>query len=229
MPNPKPSLNLAKTMEKLTKTNRRIKIEFVRLASVASVGFSLLFAANTFGQAPPLGGGPPTGAPAPAAEATAERVIVTGSNIPTSEETGPNPVDTYRTEDLQKLGVVNQTDLLNKLPIEAGGTVNQNIANGGDGAVIPNLRGLLPKETLVLVDGKRVASLLWGDSITSELQPGPHRLRISNTLYWKTVDFHVRTGEQVFFEAISHMGPGSIFMILLLGVGPLYMTVKRMN
>ena len=145
-------------MEKLPKTNRRIKIEFVRLASVASVGFSLLFAANTFGQAPPLGGGPPpSGAPAAAAEATAERVIVTGSNIPTSEETGPNPVDTYRTEDIQKLGVINQTDLLNKLPIEAGGTVNQNIANGGDGAVIPNLRGLLPKETLVLVDGKRVA------------------------------------------------------------------------
>src|SRR2546421_11520721 len=53
MPNPKPSLNLAKTMEKLPKTNRRIKIEFVRLASVASVGFSLLFVANTFAQTPP--------------------------------------------------------------------------------------------------------------------------------------------------------------------------------
>jgi len=63
-------------MEKLPKTNRRIKIEFVRLASVASVGFSLLFAANTFGQAPPLGGGPPpSGAPAPASEAVAEREL----------------------------------------------------------------------------------------------------------------------------------------------------------
>ena len=60
MPSPK-RLNLAKTMEKLPKTNRRIKIEFVRLASVASVGFSLLFAANTFAQNPPLGGGPPPG------------------------------------------------------------------------------------------------------------------------------------------------------------------------
>ena len=173
MPNPKPSLNLAKTMEKLPKTNRRIKIEFVRLASVASVGFSLLFVANTFGQAPPLGGGPPPGAPAPAAEATAERVIVTGSNIPTSEETGPNPVDTYRTEDIQKLGVMNQTDLLNKLPIEAGGTVNQNIANGGDGAVTPNLRGLLPKETLVLVDGKRVAQNANGLGVDINLIPFP--------------------------------------------------------
>ena len=28
--------------------------------------------------------------------AEVEPVIVTGSNIPTAEETGPNPVDTYR-------------------------------------------------------------------------------------------------------------------------------------
>ena len=96
--------------------------------------------------------------PAPAgATPEVERVIVTGSNIPTAEEVGPNPVDTYRTEDIEKLGARNTTDLLTKLPQEMGSTVNQNIANGGDGAVIPNLRGLLPKETLVLIDGKRAA------------------------------------------------------------------------
>src|SRR5438552_5296319 len=156
-------------MEKLTKRNRRINIEFVRLASVASVGFSLLFVANTFAQNPPVN---PGTAPA-ASEATAERVIVTGSNIPTSEETGRVPVDTYRTEDIQKLGVVNQTDLLNKLPIEAGGTINQNIANGGDGSIIPNLRGLLPKETLVLVDGKRVAPNANGVGVDINLIPFP--------------------------------------------------------
>jgi len=33
-------------------------------------------------------------------EAEVERVIVTGSNIPTAQEVGPNPVDTYRTEDI---------------------------------------------------------------------------------------------------------------------------------
>ena len=88
---------------------------------------------------------------------TIEQVIVTGSNIPTAEETGPNPVDTYRPADLEKLGIRNTTDLTTFLPQEAGGTVNLNIGNGGDGAVQFNLRGLLPKETLVLVDGKRVA------------------------------------------------------------------------
>src|SRR5213076_51489 len=56
-----------------------------------------------------------------------------------------------------KLGIRNATDLTTFLPQEAGGTVNLNIANGGDGTVQFNLRGFLPKETLVLVDGKRVA------------------------------------------------------------------------
>src|SRR6266700_6267553 len=104
----------------------------------------------------------PAATPAPAApaaaEATAERVIVTGSNIPTAEETGPNPVDTYRVEDIAKLGVRNTTDLQTIIPQEAGGTINTNIGNGGDGTVQLNLRGLLPKETLVLIDGKRVAT-----------------------------------------------------------------------
>src|SRR5947209_11271431 len=138
-------------MEKLTERNRGIKIEFVRLASVASVGFSLLFVANAFAQNPPAA---PAPAPPTAAEATAERVIVTGSNIPTAEETGPNPVDTYRTEDIQKLGIRNAQDLQTFLPQEAGGTVNLNMGNGGDGTIQFNLRGFLPKETLVLVDGK---------------------------------------------------------------------------
>ncbi|PYK51797.1 MAG: hypothetical protein DME20_00805 [Verrucomicrobia bacterium] len=89
--------------------------------------------------------------------AEVERVIVTGSNIPTAEETGPNPVDTYRPADIEKLGIRNAQDLQTFLPQEAGGTVNLNIGNGGDGTVQLNLRGFLPKETLVLVDGKRVA------------------------------------------------------------------------
>src|SRR5437588_354401 len=142
-------------MEKLTVKNVRNKFRFVRLALVASVGFPLIFASKAFAQLP----APAAPAPAqPAAEAVAERVIVTGSNIPTAEETGPNPVDTYRTQDIEKLGIRNATDLQEFIPQEAGGTVNLNIGNGGDGTVQFNLRGLLPKETLVLIDGKRVGS-----------------------------------------------------------------------
>lgn len=85
-----------------------------------------------------------------------ERVIVTGSNIPTGQEVGPNPVDTYRPADIEKLGIRNATDLLTNLPQEMGTTSTQNSLGGGDGTVTPSLRGLLPKETLVLIDGKRV-------------------------------------------------------------------------
>src|SRR5438132_4340297 len=133
------------------------KCVFLRVAFVAIAGFPLIFASNAFAQlpAPAAPAPPPPGAPAPAAEV--ERVIVTGSNIPTAEETGPNPVDTYRPQDIEKLGIRNATDLQEFIPKEAEGTVNLNIGNGGDGTIQFNLRGLLPKETLVLLDGKRVA------------------------------------------------------------------------
>src|SRR6188472_1123051 len=101
---------------------------------------------------------------------TTVQVIVTGSNIPTAEETGPNPVDTYRPQDIEKLGIRNATDLQTFIPQQAGGTVNLNIGDGGDGTVQFNLRGLLPKETLILIDGKRVA---YGSLAVSGFTGGP--------------------------------------------------------
>src|SRR5256885_9312668 len=144
-------------MEKLMINHVLNKLGTLRAALVAAAGFPLIFAANTFAQLPAPGASP--GAPPTTAGGTAEapRVIVTGSNIPTAEETGPNPVDTYRPQDIEKLGIRNATDLQEFIPQEAGGTVNLNIGNGGDGTIQFNLRGLLPKETLVLLDGKRVA------------------------------------------------------------------------
>src|SRR5256714_14788395 len=88
--------------------------------------------------------------------AEVERVIVTGSNIPTAEEIGPNPVDTYRPADIEKLGIRNATDLQTFLPQESGATANLNGA-GGNGTVQINLHGATARETLVLVDGKRGA------------------------------------------------------------------------
>jgi len=130
---------------------------FVRLAVMASVGFPFILASNAIAQlAAPAVPPPAPGAAAPTAEV--ERVIVTGSNIPTAEETGPNPVDTYRPVDIERLGVRSAQDLQNIIPQEAGGTTNQNLNNGQPaGTVELNLRGILPKETLVLIDGKRYA------------------------------------------------------------------------
>src|SRR5262245_10919532 len=136
-------------------------------ALAISVGLSLSIAPKLPAQA--------IAPPAQVTDATAEveRVMVTGSNIPTAQEVGPNPVDTYRPEDIAKLGARNATDLLTKLPQQMGSTINQN-ANGvagGDGSVIPNLRGLLPKETLVLIDGKRAAIIGSGGGVAAGAFP----------------------------------------------------------
>ena len=120
--------------------------KFCGAALIAALGFFVVLAANTFAQQAASSG-----------VTEIERIIVTGSNIPTAQEVGPNPVDTYRPTDIEKLGIRNATDLTTFLPQQSGATMNLNMANGGDGTVQFNLRGLLAKETLVLVDGKRVA------------------------------------------------------------------------
>src|SRR5215468_4078160 len=139
-------------MEKLMTKNVLNKLGFLGATLVAAVGFPIIFASSTLAQLPA-----PAAPTAPAPTAEVERVVVTGSNIPTAEETGPNPVDTYRPQDIEKLGIRNATDLQEFIPQQAGGTVNLNIGNGGDGTVQFNLRGILPKETLILIDGKRIA------------------------------------------------------------------------
>ena len=48
--------------------------------------------------------------------ATTVQVIVTGSNIPTAEEVGPHPVDTYSKGDIFRLGVRSATDFVQTLP-----------------------------------------------------------------------------------------------------------------
>src|SRR5947209_1688998 len=134
----------------------------IRVALVAAVAFPLIIAMSALAQEPPppppTGTNiAPTGAPA-ATEATAERVIVTGSNIPTAEEVGPNPVDTYRRDDITRLGVRTPTDLVLRIPASTGSNTTENNTNGGDGSTRISLRGIDPKETLVLQDGRRLVN-----------------------------------------------------------------------
>jgi iron complex outermembrane receptor protein len=146
--------------------NPILRFELPQFISPSVAGLFALLAWSVSAQNPLPTPGIPT-------EAEAERVVVTGSHIPTAEEVGPNPVDTYRPEDIEKLGARNSTDLLTKLPQQMGSTINQNTNGvaGGDGAVIPNLRGLLPKETLVLIDGKRAAIIGSGGGVAAGAFP----------------------------------------------------------
>ena len=129
-----------------------------RFAIILAVALSLIFAYRAVAQNPPPSTADTTRANADGtALAETERVIVTGSNIPTAEEVGPHPVDSYDREDITRLGVRSATDLIHKLPAATGSQISENNTNGGDGRAEINLRGILAKETLVLQDGRRVA------------------------------------------------------------------------
>src|SRR5947207_4843482 len=95
------------------------------------------------------------------AAATAERVIVTGSNIPTAEEVGPNPVDVYNTETLSKSGQRTTEQFLQSIPTVNANIVpqsnNENGSNTAVGAATIALRGFDSRATLILIDGRRVA------------------------------------------------------------------------
>jgi outer membrane receptor protein involved in Fe transport len=146
-------------MEKLMIKNVLNKLGFVRIALVASVGFPFIVASNAFAQTSGL---PPGGAAAPAPAAEVERVIVTGSLIPTAEEVGFNPIFALNRDLINKSGAGTTTEqLLQRLPVMNGSNIPVN--NNGTGQSGPTgtaaiaLHGLDPGATLVLIDRRRVA------------------------------------------------------------------------
>src|SRR5438477_1236129 len=100
-------------------------------------------------------------APSTTAAATAERVIVTGSNIPTAEEVGAEPVDTYNRETMSKSGQRTTEQFLQSIPTVNANVVpqsnNENGSNTAVGAATVALRGFDSRATLILIDGRRVA------------------------------------------------------------------------
>src|SRR5437667_4887244 len=133
-----------------------------KVSVLLAISFAIVF--NLSGQIPsasPARDAQGNVLPAPAATtATAERVIVTGSNIPTAEEVGPNPVVNYNQEDMKKSGKPNTEQFLLSLPIVNSNVIpvsnNENGSNTAVGAAAVSLRGLDPRATLVLIDGRRV-------------------------------------------------------------------------
>ena len=113
--------NLAKSMEKRRSALKTLGL--IRVALIAGIGFLMMNPLSARAQDAVTATAAAAASPGPGGtEATAERVIVTGSNIPTAEEVGPNPVDTYRRDDITRLGVRTPTDLIQRIPAVTGST-----------------------------------------------------------------------------------------------------------
>ena len=83
------------------------------------------------------------------------------------------------------------------------------------------------RQLIISLDGTRLGQLMFGETLTHEMLPGPHRLRISNTLFWKTIAFEAKPGEEVRFEAVNRAGRLTYPLMAILGAGPLYLTVRK--
>ena len=86
-------------------------------------------------------------------------MIVTGSNIPTAGEVGPNPVETINRDAMDKAGERTTEELVRDITLAGPNGVPT--SNNGDGrtpgASSISLRGFDASSTLVLIDGHRVA------------------------------------------------------------------------
>ena len=139
------------------------KFGFLRMTLTACLGIPLIIAPNAFAQnVEPMSqeiGAVPTQTPPPTSEV--ERIIVTGSNIPTAEEVGPNPVDIYNRENMNQSGRTTTETFLQSLPIANANIIptsnNENGSNTAVGAATIALRGFDARATLILLDGRRVA------------------------------------------------------------------------
>ena len=83
------------------------------------------------------------------------------------------------------------------------------------------------REIFVSVDGEQIGILKHGEAVTHDLPAGPHRVRVHNTLFWKTHEVVLQPGEHARFKVANTAGWGSFGLLMVLGAAPLYLTFER--
>lgn len=88
-------------------------------------------------------------------------------------------------------------------------------------------RDIGQRQVFVRIDDGPQVALLFGQSFTLEITPGRHQLRANNTLFWKTVTFHVEAGEHLEFLLINKGGPITFGIAAILGAAPVFLKIER--
>lgn len=83
------------------------------------------------------------------------------------------------------------------------------------------------REVFVELDGESLPALRAGAALTREVAPGPHVLRVHNTLFRKRLAIELRPGEHARFLVVNRSGFATTFLNGILGGGPLYLDVER--
>jgi hypothetical protein len=83
------------------------------------------------------------------------------------------------------------------------------------------------RQIVLSIDGAPLATLMFGQQATREVPAGRHRLKAHNTLFWRNIEVELQPGEHARFVVINRAGTGTLSLLGVLGVGPLYLTFER--
>jgi len=83
------------------------------------------------------------------------------------------------------------------------------------------------RQVIVSIDDGPKTTLLFGQSMASDIAPGSHVLKANNTLVWKKVPFDAKPGEQIEFLIANRASRLTLGFLSLMGVAPLYLTIER--
>ena len=89
-------------------------------------------------------------------ESVLEEVVVTGTRISRPDLDSASPISVVDREAILAYGVTDVGNLIQKMPSMSGSPIGTTTNNGGNGAVLIDLRGLGTARTLTLVNGQRV-------------------------------------------------------------------------
>jgi len=84
------------------------------------------------------------------------------------------------------------------------------------------------REIAVYLDGEQVTWLRYGEEVTVDVPPGPHTLKVDNTLFKKKLDFTVTVGEHASFMTANYAGKATYSLLMfLLGGNLIYLLLER--
>lgn len=83
------------------------------------------------------------------------------------------------------------------------------------------------REIFVSLDGTELAILRHGETVSRDVEPGTHELRVHNTLFRKRLPLVLSPGEHARFSVVNRPGWGTYTLVTFLGAGPVYLSVDR--
>jgi hypothetical protein len=83
------------------------------------------------------------------------------------------------------------------------------------------------RELYVSLDDKRIAVLVYGESVTIPITSGPHRIRVHNTLFWKNIEFFAKPGQHIRFRTANVPGKSFVMLAIFIGFALMYTVLER--